>query len=179
MDNISIRQYKEEDIPSFYQAVIESKAEISKWLPWCHENYSLEDATKWINEQVPQIWQSKNGCEFVIAKSGHNKIIGGCCLEQIDFIRREANIGYWIHSGETGKGIATFACHFLIDYGFNELNLERINVIPSSKNTPSKKVAEKLPYDSIEIVKNGFKIRESISDALVYIITRNSYKEKE
>ena len=179
MKKITIRQYNEEDVFDFYHAVIESKGELSKWLPWCDDNYSIEDTKNWIKNIVPEIWQSKKGCEFIIVDSENNKVVGGCCLERIDWIKKEASIGYWIRTSETKKGIATNACHFLINFGFNNLNLEKVKIIPSIENIASKKVADKLPYDSIEIVKNGFKIREHLSDALVYSITKESYHGKE
>lgn len=178
MNQITIRKYQKEDISDFYTAIIESKAQISKWLPWCHEAYSIEDTKQWINQIVPEIWESKRGCEFVIVEAGSNKVLGGCCLEQINWIKKEANIGYWVRTSETKKGIATYACHFLLHFGFSTLNLEIIKVIPSAENEASKKVAEKLPYEAMEVVKNGFKIRDNISDAVVYSITRKSFIKK-
>lgn len=179
MDSIEIRKYKKEDIADFHAAVIDSKKEISKWLPWCHDNYTKVDAEKWITELVPTIWQSKKGCEFIIVNNSKNKIAGGCCLEQIDWNKKEANVGYWIRTSETRQGLATKACYFLLHYGFQKLGLEQINVIPSVENIASVKVAEKLPFEKRVMVKNGFKIRNQISDALVFTITKKSLtKEK-
>ena len=177
-NEIEIRKYKESDIPGFYEAVIDSKKEISKWLPWCHDNYSVDETKKWIKEIVPKIWESKKGCEFIIVNLKSNKIIGGCCLEQINAVKKEANIGYWVRTGETKNGIATQACNFLIQFGLEELELNTIKVIPSELNEASRRVAEKLPYHKIVKIKNGFQIREKISNALVYLITEESYKDR-
>ena len=178
MNEIEIRKYKESDIPGFYEAVIESKIEISKWLPWCHDNYSIDETKKWIKEIVPKIWESKKGCEFIIVNLKSNRIVGGCCLEQIDTIKKEANIGYWVRISETKKGIATQACNFLIQFGLEELELNAIKVIPSTENEASRRVAEKLPYHEIVEIKNGFQIRGKNSNALVYLITKESYKNR-
>ncbi len=175
MENIQIRKYKNQDIPAFYEAVMESKAEISRWLPWCNADYSFEDTQNWIQKLVPQIWASNSGCEFIIVDSLESKVLGGCCLEQLDLKNKKASIGYWVRTSATGRGIATKACHFLLTYGFETLALNLIYVIPSVKNEASKRVAEKLPYDKLDRVVNGFKIREEISDALVYTFSRNSY----
>lgn len=176
MNNPIIRQYKKEDIPGFYEAAMESVDEVSQWLPWCDENYTIEDTHYWINEIVPERWATGSGCEFVIVDAETDIILGGCSLEQIDLTRKEANIGYWVRTSATGNGLATKACHFLINYGFDKLNLETIKVIASVENKGSKRVGEKLPYASSDFVKNGFQIRYSISDAVVYRITRQSYK---
>ena len=178
MNEIEIRKYKESDIAGFYEAVIESKREISKWLPWCHDNYSIDETKKWIKEIVPKIWESKKGYEFIITNLKSSKIVGGCCLEQIDTIKKEASIGYWVRTSETKKGIATQACNFLIQFGLKELALNTIKVIPSAENEASRRVAEKLPYYERIEVKNGFQIREKKSNALVYLITEESYKNQ-
>ena len=141
-----IRRYKADDVHGFFEAVIESKSELAKWLPWCHENYSIEESEQWILEMVPKIWDAKIGHEFIIIESETNEVIGGCCLEQLNLKTKEANIGYWIRTSRTNRGIATHACHFLLNFGFNELGLKRIHVIPSIENPASRQVAEKLPW---------------------------------
>lgn len=178
MDQIEIRLYQKRDINGFYAAVMESKDAVSKWLPWCDDNYSKTDTIHWIQTKVPLIWASKKGCEFVIVNSKNNKILGGCCLEQIDLIQKEASLAYWVRTSETHKGVAVNACRFLLKYGFETLGLKSIRVIPSAENIASIKVAEKLPYEHLQIVPNGFQIRDTISDALVYNITRDSYYNK-
>ena len=174
---VRIRQYKDSDIPFFYEAVIESLPALSLWLPWAHEQYSLHETETWIRNWVPQIWKEQKGCEFVMEAVKSGQILGGCCLEQLDLKNKEANIGYWVRTSATGKGIATQACFLLLQYGFEVLQLDRICVIPSAENPPSIKVAEKLPYERINKVPNGFQIRDNISDALVYTINRASYKK--
>jgi hypothetical protein len=37
-----IRTLRQEDVSPLYEAARESIAEVSPWLPWCHENYSIE-----------------------------------------------------------------------------------------------------------------------------------------
>ena len=177
MDIIEIRKYKPQDILGFYEAVIDSKKEISKWLPWCDKEYSINETKNWILTQVPEIWKSGKGCEFIIAKKEERKVVGGCCLEQINMEAKEASIGYWVRSSYTGQGIATTACLFLLKYGFVELGLELIKVIPSEENIASIKVAEKLPYVEKRTVKNGFKIRDRVSNAAVYLITKESFEQ--
>jgi hypothetical protein len=37
---IHIRRYELTYIDALYEAVIESRAELSSWMPWCHAEYS-------------------------------------------------------------------------------------------------------------------------------------------
>ncbi|MEM8891413.1 MAG: GNAT family protein [Bacteroidota bacterium] len=176
--SIQIRKYKDSDIPLFYEAVKESLPALSVWLPWAHKDYAVTESINWIQEMVPQIWKEEKGCEFVILNKEGDRVLGGCCLEQLDLKNKRANIGYWVRTSASGKGIATQACFFLLKFGFEELGLEEIRVIPSAENPASVKVAEKLPYLSKERVPNGFQIRDQISDALLYSISRQSYSKQ-
>ena len=175
MNNIEIRRYKDSDISALFSAVIESIEEVSKWLPWCSDNYSIEDSKEWIREIVPIRWESKMWCDFVIVNPISNRVLGGCSLVEIDLQTKEASIGYWVRTSETKKGIATFACHHLLHFGFTELQLEKIKIIASIENEASRKVAEKLPDLEKIRVQNGFQIRNKVSDALVYTFTNKSH----
>ncbi len=175
MRSITIRTYQEEDVSSFYNAVEQSKDELSQWLPWCHNDYSMKDSEEWINSIVPSIWKSEKGCEFIMVLSDDQTVVGGCCLENLDLKNRNACIGYWVRTSMTNQGIATTACHFLLNYGFNKLDLKDIYIIPSIDNKASMQVPRKLPYSSMKVVHKGFKIGESISDAAVFTFTKEDY----
>ena len=41
--NILVRSLRMDDAQKLYEAARESIAEISPWLPWCHENYAVEE----------------------------------------------------------------------------------------------------------------------------------------
>lgn len=174
---IRIRKYKDTDIPLFYEAVKESLTELSVWFPWAHEHYSQQDSEKWIKELIPNIWKEQKGCEFIILNPEEDQVLGGCALEQLDLKNKVANIAYWVRTSATGLGIATQASFFLLEYGFEEIGLEQIRIIPSAENPASKKVAQKLPYEHMYLVPNGFQIRDQISDAEVYSVIKESYRK--
>jgi ribosomal-protein-serine acetyltransferase len=41
---IEVRPYREGDESEMVAAALESVAEVSPWMPWCHAAYSREDA---------------------------------------------------------------------------------------------------------------------------------------
>ena len=48
-------------------------------------------------------------------------LLGGCGLNGVNRINRFANLGYWVRSTETGRGIATAATRALSELGVGEL----------------------------------------------------------
>lgn len=47
-----VRTYRAEDADALYEAVRESIAEVSVWLPWCHENYSIEESREFVSSRA-------------------------------------------------------------------------------------------------------------------------------
>ena len=67
MTDIQLRQYQQNDVDAIYEAVMESKAELSPWMLWCHENYSRKDAVTWV-EGRPGAWERNESWSFVVVE---------------------------------------------------------------------------------------------------------------
>jgi RimJ/RimL family protein N-acetyltransferase len=77
----------------------------------------------------------------VLKSTGH--VIGFAGLKYLVDLD-EVDIGYRFLPEHWGQGIATEACHPLMQYGFETLNLERIIGLVEPDNTASVRVLEKL-----------------------------------
>jgi len=47
-----VRFYREDDAPRLFEAVRESIPEVSPWLGWCHENYSIDETREFLRLRV-------------------------------------------------------------------------------------------------------------------------------
>lgn len=141
MKDIQLRQYRHDDIDAVYEAVMESKAELSPWMMWCHENYSRQDAGTWV-EGRPDAWERNESWSFVVVEPG-GKLLGTCGIHRIDSLNGVGELGYWVRSSMTGHGIATEGTRKLCEWAFTEKGLHRIEIIMSVENTASQRVAEK------------------------------------
>jgi ribosomal-protein-alanine N-acetyltransferase len=70
------------------------------------------------------------------------KLIGICEVFDFDKKVNSVTIGYTVNEDYQGKGFATEATKLLIDYLFNEINVNRIQAFIIPQNTASIKVAE-------------------------------------
>ena len=84
------------------------------------------------------------------------KFLGGIGLNRVDE-HPVANLGYWVRSSAVGDGVATESVRGLARFGFTHLHLIRIEIIMSTENAASKKVAEKsgAKYDVIYEIITG------------------------
>ena len=154
---IAIRTHKSSDVHPYFEAVRESIAEISLHLPWCHQNYAIEEARMWIEKTVPRLWEQRSEYHFAITDAVTGSILGGCGLDKVNWVNQTANLGYWVRTSRTRQGVATAASRLLAHFGFEQLRLKRIDVVTSAKNVPSARVIEKLnPFEKKQVKNSSF-----------------------
>jgi RimJ/RimL family protein N-acetyltransferase len=130
------------DIEPLFAAVLESAAEIRPWMAWYHPEYSLDDTARWVND-VPLAWQEDRAYSFAIVARSSAELLGTIGINQVDRFNRRANLGYFVRTTATKRGIATAATRLLAEYGFAKLGLQRIEIVAATGNFASQKVALK------------------------------------
>lgn len=75
-----------------------------------------------------------------------NQPVGRVRLLPLDLYRRCGNLAYLIDPGHRGEGYATAAARELIQFGFRELGLNRIEAKALALNDGSRRVLEKLGF---------------------------------
>ena len=112
---------------------------------------------------------------IILKKTG--KMIGTCELH--NYVRNfKAELGYTVNPDYWNQGIATEAGSALIRYGFEELNLKRIECTCFKENLQSKRVCEKLLFRYEGLRKNGYMLFDgSIHDLECFGMTDEEYLE--
>ena len=64
----------------------------------------------------------------------------------IDWPNRSVEIGYWIAADFQGRGLVTRASHFLVDYAFNQLELNRVVIRCAEGNSRSAVIPKRLGF---------------------------------
>ncbi|MCK5209202.1 MAG: GNAT family N-acetyltransferase [Cyclobacteriaceae bacterium] len=112
--------------------------------------YAMADAEKFIDSIKLQEQQVTFAIDY---KHQFVGVIG--ITSQSDVYRKGAEIGYWIGEPYWNKGISSRALLLATEYGFEELNLERLYAGVFAFNEPSKRVLEKCGYKLEGISRNA------------------------
>lgn len=129
-----------------------SRDSLREWLPWLDYNKTVEDSRKFIAGTLKK-YSENNGFEAGIWYQG--ELAGVIGLHGINWTNRSTSIGYWLGKDFEGKGLMTQSCQAVIDFCFNELNLNRIEIRAAVENHKSKAIPERLGF-----VKEG-RIRQA------------------
>lgn len=168
-ENFHIRRYKPSDEDALFKAARSSITEVFEYLPWCHPDYSRQDAANWL-ETIEPCWKDASAYSFAIFDKAQTTLLGGCGINRIDE-HPIGNLGYWVRTGSTRKGIATEATRGLVDFAIDHLGLQRIEIVMSVNNIASKKVAEAVGGVFEGTARNRLMLHGKKHDAYVYSIT--------
>ena len=164
---ITLRPYRREDADSLYEAARESIPEMTPWMPWCHRDYSIQESRDWITDCFEK-WDQGSAYNFAITDTLTGRYLGGCGLNDMVHDRNIANLGYWVRTSATKKGIATATTILLADFGIKELNLKRIEIVVDVDNKASQRVAEKSGATREGILRNRLAQNGKPTDAVMF-----------
>lgn len=164
---VKIRRYSTDDIPLLFEAARESINEMFTWMPWCHPNYSLEESESFIlfGEDA---WNRKIEFAFAVFDVESEQFLGGVGLNQFNHKNNFANLGYWVRSRQTRRGVATAAALLAAKFGFEDLGLYRIEIIAAKANLASQRVAEKAGAEREGILRNRLLLHNKPHDAVMF-----------
>ena len=170
-----IRPYRPEDAQALFAAVRGSATELSPWMPWCTENYSLADSVNYVSTRDAE-WEKGDDYSFLIYDLRDGGYLGGVGLNHINRENHFANLGYWVRTNRRGKGIAPAAVRLIARFGFEELKFMRLEIVAAVGNKPSQRVAEKSGAVREGVLRNRLALQEKQHDAVVYSLTPGGFE---
>ena len=167
---ISIRPYRVDDAAALCEAASESGLEVHPFMPWCRSGLTVDELRRWIATQV-LAFEAGKAYEFIILSEG-GRFLGGCGLNQIDDLNHRANLGYWVRSSISGRGVATAAIQQLVQWAFTNTDLVRLEVVVSTRNTASLRTAEKAGAVREGVLRRRLLLHGTWHDAVIFSFIR-------
>lgn len=142
-EELELRPFAEENAEELFETVTANYEHLRQFLDWATEDYSLESAKEFI-ERSQKASAENTSQGFGIFYRG--KIVGAIGFVSFDRKGRRTEIGYWISKDYESKGIITKSCQKLIDYAFDKLGMNRIEIRCATENTRSRAIPERLNF---------------------------------
>lgn len=115
--------------------------------------------------------ENGTGHVFFIFDHASGTLVGGISLGNIRYgMARSGQIGYWMGEAYAGKGFMQDAVKALISYGFDRLNLHRLEAACIPSNERSIAVLEKTGFTQEGLLKSYLKINGKWQDHLLFAI---------
>lgn len=165
---IVLEPYAAEHVNDLVAAVRESRAELMRWLPWCHENYGAKDATEWLRFCAHSAAEGLDR-QFAL-RDETGRFAGSVGLRVLDPKNRVGSLGYWTRTSATGRGLATAGARLLASFAFREVGLRRVEIFAQEDNVASRRVAERAGARFEGIARNRILHGNESRDAALYAL---------
>ena len=134
---------------------------------------TLESEKEWLKE-------NQNKYNFAIVLKESDKLIGNISLIEVDLVHRNAVLGIFIgDDSNRGKGYGKEAIKLLLEYGFNNLNLNNIMLSVYSFNKRAIKVYESLGFKKFGTRHKSHYFKGKFYDEIQMEILKEEYSEIE
>lgn len=143
IDDFHLRRYTRDDAQTLHEAIKATYTELHPWMPWCVEPVKIEDQRDFI-ERGFLAWATGRAFDYGIF-AGDGVLIGATSL--MDRIGPGGlEIGYWLRTDVTGKGIITRAAGRLTEIGLALPRITRMEIHCDAANVRSAAVPKRLGY---------------------------------
>lgn len=163
-DNESMRRnwISDEKIQSMYSEPVYSTAEeVKELLDKYIGSYERDDYYRW-----------------AIVEKASGECIGQIAYFLVDSKNHFAEIEYCIGAAFQRRGYATEAAKAVIAYGFDRINLHKVQICTKTINKPSKRVIEKCGLTYEGTLRDYFYMNGEYVGRLYFSVLRDEYKTK-
>jgi RimJ/RimL family protein N-acetyltransferase len=146
IDGIVLRPWREDDAAAVYAAC--QDAEILRWCPGIPRPYTRDDAQAFVAGTI-----GLGPHQLAVTEEG--RVVGSIGIgvddSETGYVgywhdSRTGHLGYWCAAEARRRGITTLALRALCRYGYDELALERLELVTDPDNLASQRVAEKVGF---------------------------------
>ena len=170
---LRLREITDEDADAIFQYL--SDEEVIRYLEGNTEN--IEEARGYVS-WCRETCKSKTDIRWGIELKDQRKLIGDCGLGHIDDPHRPTELGYMLAKAYWNQGYMTEAVAAILQFGFKELNLHRVQAWTHHDNKASAQILRRQGF-----IHEG-RLREYVFiwhqgvyiDAEMYGLLRNDYR---
>ncbi len=164
-DDAELRMLEVRHAEELFTLVDQNRLHLRRWLNWVDDNRSVADSRSFIRGALQQ-FANNNGFQAGIWFGG--ALAGVIGFNYIDWRASKTEFGYWLGAPFQGHGLITRACRALIDYSFDDLRLNRVEILCASGNLKSRAIPERLGFTQEGMLRQAEWLYDHFVDLVVY-----------
>lgn len=153
-----------------------SDPEIATYTVW-YPHETLQDSQIFVQSILDQ-YEKGEMAAYGIELKNEKKIIGTCGFIEYEKNHHKAELAYALSPTYWGRGIATEAAKACIHYGFEVLQLNRIEAGCHASNVQSERVMKRLGMQYEGTLRKDMFVKGAYRDTKMYAISRDEYNTK-
>ncbi len=150
--------------------------EVSQYTVW-DVHKSIEDTKEFIQFVINRYESQKVG-PWGIELKETGRIIGSCSFVSWDNKNRRAELGYVLSNRYWNQGIMTEVINRVVEFGFKNLELVRIEARCLPENSGSSRVMEKTGMKFEGVLRKHIWAKNDFQDLKLYSIVREDFESR-
>jgi ribosomal-protein-serine acetyltransferase len=166
--SLKLRLVREEDAEELSLRVNQNRGHLRKWMPWLDEIDTLNFIRRSLEGTTA-------GTQYSYALLLSGELVGVAAFNTIEKLNRCATMGYWLAKSKMGKGFMTAAVKALMDEGFQQLKLNRIQARVAKGNYPSQAVCDRLGLKKEGVLRQAEWLYDHYVDLTMNSVLRSEW----
>ncbi|MBE9184651.1 GNAT family N-acetyltransferase [Microcoleus sp. LEGE 07076] len=150
-----------------------SSPEVSEYTMWSTHT-SIED-TKYFLKSLTKMYKRRELVDWGLVSKADNKFIGTCGFVEWSMTHNRAEMGYAISSKYWNQGYMSEAVNAMMEFGFREMLLNRIEAKCKVSNIGSARVMEKVGMQLEGILRQKIFVKGEYWDLKIYSILKDDF----
>ena len=157
--------------------VISNFEHIREWSAWLTDKERpVERTREWIKQNLTHF---ANNESFTAGIWHEGALAGQIDFGNVDWTARKFEIGYWLGASFEGRGLVTKSCRVLINYAFDELQFNRVEMYCAVENRKSRRIPEKLGFRKEGITRQSNWLHDHFVDEVIYGLLASEWRGKQ
>ncbi|MFJ7841788.1 GNAT family N-acetyltransferase [Lysinibacillus sphaericus] len=162
------------DVEELFALTDRSRETLREWLPFVDNVKTVKDTEQFVRNAMQQ-YADHNGIQAGIYYDG--KLAGVIGYHQVNWQHKWTSIGYWLGNEFVGKGLVTNSMRAFIDFAFEYLKLNRIEVRVAVGNIRSRTIPKVLGFNEEGRLRDAEWLYDHYVDQVVYGLTAVEWKK--
>lgn len=160
-----------DDIFKIFNTLDQEREYMREWLPFVDTTRGVEDTGNF----VKHVLESED-LQFTICYK--DQFVGLIGFKDTDKDNKKTEIGYWLSQYAQGKGIMSKSVFKLLEYAFNDLSMNRVQIKVAVGNHKSRRIPERLGFQLEGIERDGELLVDGIfTDIAVYSLLKREFQK--
>jgi ribosomal-protein-serine acetyltransferase len=172
---INLELVSSKHVQGIYNLAESNRVHLRNWLPWLDR---MKDVTFIENfvRNTELAYAAKTEYSFVILKD--DEVIGRVGLYNINHSNCSGEIGYWIGESHQGKGIVAQSCIQILEFAFQTLNMNRVEIKCAVLNMRSQSIPVQLGFKLEGTLRSAELLHSEFHDLYLYSLLKEEFLKR-
>ena len=171
-ERLTLRGMRVSDAPDMVEYAC--RPSVTEYLTW-EPHASVEETRQYLT-YVGQRYRTGDFYDWSVVDKASGRMIGTCGFTSFNCPADSAEIGYVLNPAFQGKGLGTEAVRCVLEFGFEELHLHRIEAHFIQGNDASRRLMERVGMTFEGYARESMKIKGKYRTIGTCAILREEYR---